>query len=111
MSTDAPDPPPSSPGEPAPGEGPPLVERRDRSDRRQSDRRKRQMPVELDRRRGADRRRGDRRKRSINQYDLSEEEMEFVQAVARFREETGNRFPTARDILGILRALGYEKRA
>ena len=68
--------------------------------------------MESERRSGQDRRQGgDRRSRNINQYDMSPEEMEFVNAVNRFRELSGNRFPSARDILTIIRDLGYEKRA
>jgi hypothetical protein len=36
---------------------------------------------------------------------------EFTAAVLRFREERGNRFPTAADFLWIVRELGYRKRA
>ena len=85
------------------------MDRRSKSDRRQGDRRKRQEPVETERRSGQDRRQGERR-RSINQYDMTADELEFVNAINRFREAASNRFPTARDILRILRELGYEKR-
>ncbi len=68
-----------------------------------------------DRRAPSDRRQGDRRKaratRNINQYDMSPDVLEFVNAVNRFRESSGNRFPSAGDILQILKDLGYEKRA
>lgn len=66
------------------------------------------MPKE--RRSGQERRHGERR-RSINQYDMTADELEFVNAINRFREAASNRFPTARDILRILRELGYEKQS
>ena len=87
------------------------MDRRTAGDRRKGERRVAKKPVAEDRRSGEDRRRGDRRKRNINQYDMSPDELEFVNAVNRFRELSGNRFPSARDILNILRELGYEKQA
>lgn len=87
------------------------MDRRLRQERRQAERRTKQEAVAKERRTGADRRHGERRKRNINQYDMSPDELEFVNAVNRFRELSGNRFPSARDILSILRDLGYEKQA
>lgn len=78
-------------------------------DRRQADRRRRSEPVERDRRSGQDRRQGERRTRNINQYDMTPDELEFANAVSRFRGRTSNRFPTVRDLLKILTELGYEK--
>ena len=90
----------------------PDMDRRARNDRRQGDRRKRQVPVEVDRRSGGDRRSGaDRRARQgPNTYDLEADELEFVNAIQRFKERTGKSFPTWSDVLSILRELGYEKR-
>jgi hypothetical protein len=92
-------------------EAPPLLDQRRGTDRRKGERRQKDVPVAADRRTGKDRRKGPRRVRSINQYDLDQEELEFVNAVNRFRERAGKRFPTAKDLLQILRELGYEKRA
>lgn len=89
----------------------PAMDRRKPQDRRQTQRRAHNEPVAKDRRSGEERRHGQRRKRNINQYDMSPDELEFVNAVNRFRELSGNRFPSARDILNILRDLGYEKHA
>lgn len=88
------------------------MDRRARADRRQGDRRKQQVPVPLDRRRGSERRSGrDRRARQgPNTYDLEADELEFVNAVQRFKERSGRPFPTWSEVLGILRDLGYEKR-
>ena len=89
----------------------PAMDRRTPRDRRQKERRSRKETVAQERRSGSDRRQGERRKRNINQYDMSPDELEFVNAVNRFRERSGNRFPSARDILNILHELGYEKQA
>jgi len=79
------------------------------------DRRTGKKDVPAERRADSDRRQVDRRKarpaRNINQYDMSPDVLEFVNAVNRFRESSGNRFPSAGDILLILKDLGYEKRA
>jgi hypothetical protein len=106
-----------------PSEPEPIMDRRLTGDRRQGDRRKRGEPAPdaaANRRAGSDRRQQGRRKadagapartaRNINQYDMTKDELEFVDAVIRHRERNGNRFPKARDILQILRDLGYEKR-
>jgi hypothetical protein len=106
VSLPAQDPPVSSE---APPEGPLLDQRQD-GDRRKRQRRTRNVPVEAERRTGADRRQGPRRQRNINQYDLSADELEFINAVNRFKDKTGKRFPSAKDLLLILRGLGYEKR-
>ncbi len=96
--------------DPAPSQEP-AMDRRRPQERRQTQRRARKEPVAQERRSGDERRRGERRKRNINQYDMSPDELEFVNAVNRFRELSSNRFPSARDILNILRDLGYEKNA
>ena len=88
----------------------PEMDRRARSDRRQGDRRKVDVPVEHDRRKGADRRTGPRRKRrGPNQYELDADELEFINAINAFKAHTGRPFPTWSEVLGILRGLGYEK--
>ncbi len=88
----------------------PEADRRSASDRRQGDRRKKQVPVEVDRR-AADRRTGPRRKRSMNQYDMSEDVLEFINAISHFKEASGRSFPTWSEVFAILRGLGYEKRS
>ena len=97
----------------------PLMDRRTSADRRSgADRRAKgeDADAEPNRRAASDRRQVERRKpargvRSINQYDMSPDVLEFVNAVNRHREDSGNRFPSAGDILKILKDLGYEKRA
>jgi hypothetical protein len=41
---------------------------------------------------------------------MTEDAMEFADAIQKFRERTGSRFPTVREMLRILQGLGYEKR-
>ena len=41
--------------------------------------------------------------------DYTDDEREFIIAMDRFRHESKRRFPTCRDILGVLRELGYRK--
>jgi len=91
----------------------PQVERRGPEDRRNRDRRVRSQPPPVERRSGQDRRAGGERRvqRNINQYDLGEDVLEFIRAIQVFKERTGKSFPTWSDVLGILRDLGYEKRA
>ena len=88
----------------------PDVDRRSSSDRRQGQRRQREEPVDVDRRSGKDRRKGPRRKRSMNQYDMSDEVLEFINAINRFKSTSGRSFPTWSEVLEILKGLGYEKR-
>jgi hypothetical protein len=111
------------PDPPADGESPSTKaeapaeagERRATGDRRAGeDRRKKSVPVAVERRSGIDRRSGvDRRdagKRG-GEYDLDAETMEFIGAVNAYKSRTGKPFPTWSEILGILRSLGWEKRA
>jgi hypothetical protein len=41
--------------------------------------------------------------------DYTDDEMEFIKAMDRFRREKKRRFPTCRDILSVIRELGYRK--
>jgi hypothetical protein len=80
-------------------------------DRRKQERRTKHEPVARDRRTGAERRSGtSRRKRSMNQYDMGDDVLEFVNAINHFKQRAGKAFPTWSEVLGILRELGYEKR-
>ena len=107
---------PDAGGESAGARGDELeLDSRSRSDRRSGrDRRQRSEPVAHDRRKGPDRRQGaDRRrggrKRNMNAYPMSDDAQELAEAVARFRRENGNRFPTAAQLLNVLHDLGYRK--
>ncbi len=87
----------------------PEADRRSTVDRRQGERRTTQVPVDTERRTTPERRAGPRRKRSMNQYDMSEDVLEFINAIRRFKDVSGRSFPTWSEVLGILRDLGYEK--
>lgn len=74
----------------------------------------------LDRRAGIDRRSGTGRRasditehraveRRINEYPMSDDELEFIRAIADYKERYSKPFPTWSEILHILRGLGYRK--
>lgn len=79
----------------APPEG---VERR-QGDRRGTDRR--QEPAVPDLYRGG--------QRSINEYPLSPDELEFINAINAYKKRHGRQFPTWSEVLHVLRALGYRR--
>ncbi len=87
----------------------PEADRRSASDRREGERRSEQVPVGEERRAGKERRSGPRRKRSMNQYDMSPEVLEFINAINRFKDSSGRSFPTWSEVFEILKGLGYEK--
>lgn len=87
----------------------PDVDLRSASDRRKAERRQSERPVDVERRSGKERRTGPRRKRSMNQYDMSEDVLEFINAINHFKSMSGRSFPTWSEVLEILRGLGYEK--
>jgi hypothetical protein len=41
--------------------------------------------------------------------DYAVDEMEFMQAIDRYKRSSGRLFPTCSELLGVLRSLGYEK--
>ena len=51
------------------------------------------------------------RKRSIDpatcERDYDSSEVEFMQAVEKYKNESGRKFPTSSEILAVLRSLGY----
>ena len=85
------------------------------------DRRAATTPPEGVERRTEDRRGRDRRadaavptlyrggERRINEYPLSPEELEFINAVNAYKQRHGRPFPTWSEVLHVLRALGYRK--
>ncbi|MHC4820505.1 MAG: hypothetical protein ACYTDX_02145 [Planctomycetota bacterium] len=95
-------------------------DRRDGSERRQG-----QAPIDGPDRRLAERRTGlDRRMhkihyealtqhprpaRNINDYPLSTDEVEFINAVNDYKSKFDRPFPTWSEVLHILRTLGYER--
>ena len=87
-----------------------AVERRSGDERRQQD-----ESVAKEQRDGEDRRKnepeGERRKveRRINEYVLSSEVLEFINAVNDFKSRHQKPFPTWSEIFEIFTALGYRK--
>ena len=91
------------------------TERRSDDARRQAERRTKDEAGVPERRAGEDRRkRGpdtERRKveRRINEYRLSPEVLEFINAVNEFKSVQQKPFPTWSEIFTILTSLGYRK--
>jgi hypothetical protein len=68
------------------------------------------VPVAVERRSGTDRRQVERRARNINAYEMTPEVLELINAVNAHKSRTGRAFPTWSEMLQIIRSLGYEKR-
>ncbi len=96
-------------------------EKRQGESRRKADRRK-----SSDRRAGYDRRAGKERRassgrrtddieehrkveRRINEYPMSDEELDFIKAVNEYKQRYNKPFPTWSEILHILKSIGYER--
>jgi len=47
--------------------------------------------------------------RSINEYPLSPDELEFINALNGYKRQHSRPFPTWSEVLHIVRALGYRK--
>lgn len=83
-----------------------------RGERRQGDRRKRQLPVAVDRRNSQDRRQGERRRQvdpTTCERDYSDEEIVFMKAMDQYKRDNRRPFPTWSEVLEVLHALGYRK--
>ena len=86
-----------------------VTDRRD-ADRRQKDRRKREVAVAIERRGGKDRRQGERRRQidpTTCERDYSEEEILFMKAMDQYKRDNRRPFPTWSEVPEVLRALGY----
>ena len=84
------------------------------TDRRDKDRRKKQIPVALERRTGKDRRdeRGERRRQidpTTCERDYTNDEIEFMKAMDQYKRDNRRPFPTWSEVLEVMRALGYRK--
>lgn len=84
------------------------------TDRRDKDRRKRQIPVAVERRSGKERReeKGERRRQidpTTCERDYNNEEIEFMKAMDQYKRENRRPFPTWSEVLEVLRAMGYRK--
>jgi len=88
------------------------LERRNRSDRRlREERRKQSVPVAAERRGQGERRVKVQRRRQIDpttcERDYSDDEVEFMQALDAYKRANGRMFPTCSEILEVIRDLGY----
>jgi hypothetical protein len=81
-------------------------------ERRQGDRRKKNIPVALERRSGKDRRQGERRRQidpTTCERDYTDDEIEFMRAMDQYKRDNRRPFPTWSEVLEVLRALGYRR--
>ena len=91
-----------------------ATERRDKSERRaKSERRQKSESIGIERRAAPERRNKVERRRQIDpttcERDYTDDEIEFMKAVDKYRRENGRPFPTWSEILEVVRALGYQK--
>jgi hypothetical protein len=90
------------------------MDARSNKDRRQNDRRQKDAAVEVERR-SSERRVKVNRRRQIDpttcERDYSPEEVEFMSALDDYKRRSGRMFPTCSEILEVVKALGYERRA
>lgn len=88
------------------------LERRASTDRRKTERRTAQTEVAVERRQ-LERRQKVNRRRQIDpttcERDYSDDEVEFMQALDRYKRSSGRMFPTCSELLEVLRGLGYAK--
>ncbi len=62
----------------------------------------------LDRRRGPGRRVGEDRK-AAEEGQMSDEQMEFLQAIDQYKRKNARPFPSWTEVLEVIKALGYRK--
>ncbi len=91
-----------------------VMDARSNKDRRQNDRRHKDATIEVERR-STERRVKVNRRRQIDpttcERDYSPEEVEFMSALDDYKRRSGRMFPTCSEILEVVKALGYERRA
>jgi hypothetical protein len=91
----------------------PAVDIRSGKDRRNGDRRQKEIPVAAERRQ-MERRTKVSRRRQIDpttcERDYSPEEIEFMAALDAYKRRSGRMFPTCSEVLEVFKGLGYEKR-
>ena len=85
------------------------------TDRKQVDRRKRNIPVAMERRKAnaSEKRRTSERRRQIDpttcERDYTDEEIAFMKAMDQYKRANRRPFPTWSEVLEVLRSLGYRK--
>jgi len=78
----------------------PAANRRKSSDRRKSPGRRKADPDITEHRKV---------ERRINEYPMTDDELEFIKAVNDYKQRYNKPFPTWSEILHILKGIGYEK--
>jgi hypothetical protein len=90
----------------------PAFDRRTPKERRGTDRRAENRPVAVERRK-LQRREKVNRRRQIDpttcERDYSQDEVEFMHALDRYKRANGRMFPTCSEVLEVIRSLGYIK--
>jgi hypothetical protein len=96
------------------GNGAVGMENRCHKDRRTAERRSKDQPVAVEHRQ-LERRAKVNRRRQIDpttcERDYTVQEIEFMNALDEYKRRSGRMFPTCSEVLEVVRALGYEKRA
>lgn len=91
-----------------------TVERRSAksTERRKTDRRTVEQPVEVERRQLARREKVSRRRQidpTTCEREYSPDEVEFMNALNDYKRKSGRMFPTCSEVLEVVRSLGYAK--
>jgi hypothetical protein len=82
------------------------------AERRKTDRRGAEQPVEVERRQLARREKVSRRRQidpTTCEREYSPEEVEFMNALNDYKRKSGRMFPTCSEMLEVVRSLGYAK--
>jgi len=92
-----------------------ITDRRGKDRRRdkETDRRKRSIPVAVERRSGTERRERGERRRQVDpttcERDYNDDEIVFMKAMDQYKRANRRPFPTWSEVLEVLRSLGYRK--
>ncbi len=88
------------------------VDRRAPERRAKAERRLKTEKPEVDRRVPSERRKVERRRQidpTTCERDYTDDEIEFMKAIDKYRRENGRPFPTWSEVLEVVRLLGYQK--
>src|SRR5882724_6541254 len=92
-----------------------ITDRRGKDRRRdkETDRRKRSIPVAVERRSGSERRERGERRRQVDpttcERDYNDDEIVFMKAMDQYKRANRRPFPTWSEVLEVLYSLGYRK--
>jgi len=90
-----------------------VIDRRAKKERRQTgDRRRTDVPVAVERRELVRREKVNRRRQidpTTCERDYTDDEVEFMHALDRYKRASGRMFPTCSEVLEVIRSLGYVK--